>query len=46
MEAHTENGVMGNSYLATKEKGQALAEATTRKLVEILSDERIWGLPV
>ena len=46
MEAHTENGVMGNSYLATKEKGQALAEATTRKLVEILFDERIWGLPV
>lgn len=46
MDAHTENGVMGNSCLATKEKGQALADATTRRLVEILSDESIWNLPV
>ena len=37
---------MTRAYLAFTEKGLALAEATTRKLVEILSDERIWGLPV
>ena len=42
MEAHTVNGVMGNSYAATKEKGEALAAATTEKLVEILSDDTIW----
>ncbi len=46
MEAHTKNGVMGNSYAATKEKGLALAAATTAKLVEVLSDEDIWNQPV
>lgn len=46
MDAHTENGVMGNSYMATKEKGERLAEAATARLVETLSDERLWGLPV
>ena len=46
MEAHTANGVMGNSCAATKEKGIALADATTKKLVEILSDEVIWQMKV
>ena len=46
MEAHTVNGVMGNSCAATKEKGEALAAATTAKLVEILSDEVIWQMKV
>jgi creatinine amidohydrolase len=46
MEAHTINGVMGNSCAATKEKGIALADATTKKLVEILSDEVIWQMKV
>ena len=46
MEAHTFNGVMGNSCAATKEKGVALADATTKKLVEILSDEVIWQMKV
>ncbi len=46
MEAHTANGVMGNSYAATKEKGIALADATTAKLVEVLSDGEIWSQPV
>ena len=46
MEAKTHNGVMGNSWAATKEKGLALAKATTEKLVAMLSDESIWGLPV
>ena len=45
-ETHTENGVMGNSYLATKEKGLKLAEAATKRLSETLSDPRIWNLPV
>ena len=46
MEAKTRNGVMGNSWAATKEKGIALAKATTEKLVAMLSDESIWDLPV
>ncbi len=46
MEAHTKNGVMGNSYAATKEKGLAIAQATTAKLVEVLRDEEIWRQPV
>ena len=46
MEAHTFNGVMGNSCAATREKGEALAAATTAKLVEILSDETIWQMKV
>lgn len=46
MESHTVNGVMGNSCAATKEKGIALADATTKKLVEILSDEVIWQMKV
>ncbi len=46
MEAHTENGVMGNSYAATREKGEALAQVNTCKLAEILSDGEIWKTPV
>ena len=46
MEAHTRNGVMGNSCAATREKGEKLADATTKKLVEILSDQRIWQVQV
>ena len=46
MEAHTVNGVMGNSYAATKEKGEILADVNTKKLVEILSDEVIWQMKV
>ena len=46
MEAHTVNGVMGNSYAATREKGEKLAAATTEKLVEILSDDTIWKMKV
>lgn len=42
MESHTENGVMGNACLATKEKGQALAAEMTRNLVRILSDDCLW----
>jgi creatinine amidohydrolase len=46
MEAHTVNGVMGNSYAATKEKGEAMAKAFTDKLVEALSDDTIWQMEV
>ena len=46
MEAHTVNGVMGNSYAATKEKGEAMAAAFTAKLVDALSDETIWQMKV
>ena len=46
MEAHTVNGVMGNSYAATKEKGEILADVNTKKLVEILSDDAIWQMKV
>ena len=46
MEAHTVNGVMGNSCAATREKGEAMAEATTKKLVEILSDDVLWKMKV
>jgi creatinine amidohydrolase/Fe(II)-dependent formamide hydrolase-like protein len=46
MEAHTANGVMGNSYAATKEKGEAMAAAFEAKLVEALSDETIWQMKV
>ena len=46
MEAHTVNGVMGNSDAATKEKGEAIADVNTKKLVEILSDEIIWQMKV
>lgn len=42
MDAHTDNGVMGNSYLATKEKGEALVAAMTDNLVRILGDDRLW----
>ena len=46
MEAHTVNGVMGNSYAAAREKGEAMAKAFTDKLVEALSDETIWQMKV
>lgn len=46
MESHTENGIMGVSYAATREKGIALADAYCKRLVEVLSDEKLWTIPV
>lgn len=46
MESHTENGVMGNSNRATREKGVALANAATARLAEILADPALWAPPV
>ena len=42
MESHTENGVMGNSYLATKEKGEAMIAEMVQNLTRILSDDCLW----
>ena len=42
METHTENGVMGNSYAATKEKGEALTKRMVEDLAEKLADPSIW----
>ena len=42
MESHTENGVMGNSYLATKEKGEAMIAEMVKNLTTILSDDCLW----
>lgn len=46
MESHTENGIMGASFASTKEKGVALADAYCKRLVEVLSDEKLWTVPV
>ena len=46
METHTENGIMGNAYAATKEKGQKLIEAYSDRVCEILSDKLLWDQPV
>lgn len=42
MEEHTPNGIMGNAYAATKEKGLALVNAYGERITQILSDEKIW----
>lgn len=46
MESHTENGIMGNAYAATKEKGFKLIEAYSDNVTEALSDSRLWEAPV
>ena len=46
MEMHTENGVMGNSYMASKEKGDRMTERFVDGFVKIFSDDRIWNQPV
>lgn len=46
MESHTENGIMGNAYAATKEKGFQLVEAYSDNICRMLSDEHLWELPV
>jgi creatinine amidohydrolase len=43
MESHTENGVMGNSYAATKEKGEKLMAVVVDFLYEALSNEELWN---
>lgn len=42
METTTPNGVMGNSYMATKEKGEKMIAASVKSVADILSDENLW----
>lgn len=46
MESHTENGVMGNSYLATKEKGNSLKMRFAAGMVSLLETADLWKRPV
>ena len=46
MEAHTENGVMGNAYAASVEKGQALVQRMTKDMADVLEDESLWDQKV
>ena len=46
METKTTNGVSGNCSLATREKGEVLADAAVKRLVEVLTDEALWAQPV
>jgi creatinine amidohydrolase len=43
MESHTENGVMGNSYAATKEKGEKLVSVVVDFLYDVLINEELWS---
>lgn len=46
MEMHTPNGVMGNSYAATKEKGEAITARMVKGLADALCEDRLWEQPV
>ena len=42
MESHTENGIMGNSYAATKEKGEIMVRRFVDDLVDVFSNPQVW----
>lgn len=42
METYTENGVMGNPYAATKEKGEKIISIVDKFLYDTLSTEELW----
>lgn len=42
MEWTTENGIEGNTYAATKEKGEKLLEISVRHLTDILCCDQLW----
>lgn len=46
MEAHTENGVMGNAYAATAEKGRQILGREIQGLASLLMDNTLWGRKV
>lgn len=46
MEAHTENGVMGNSYAATAEKGKKILDREIQGMADFLMDDTLWGRKV
>jgi len=41
-ETRTETGILGNSYAATREKGEQLWEAVASHLVQALLDPELW----
>jgi creatinine amidohydrolase len=46
MESHTENGVMGNSCAATKEKGEMIVARYVKAMADILEDDKLWNQKV
>lgn len=42
MEMHTPNGVMGNSYAATLEKGEKMVARFTKGMADALCEDRLW----
>ena len=42
MEQHTPNGVKGNSYLATPEKGKKMVERFVKGMADTLSNPEVW----
>lgn len=46
MEMHTENGVMGNSYLASFEKGKNMVQRMVKGMADTLCDDRLWSQKV
>lgn len=46
MEAHTENGIMGDATTSSKEKGLALVNAYADTIAQALADGVLWNTPV
>lgn len=46
MESHTQNGVMGNSYAATKEKGEAVVARYIKAMADVLEQDTLWDAKV
>ncbi len=46
MESHTANGVMGNSYAATKEKGEKAIKCFVNTITDVLADDTLWAVRV
>ena len=42
MEYTTENGVEGNTYAASKEKGEKMIDISVNSIAEILCDNKLW----
>ena len=42
MQQHSKNGVMGNAYMASVEKGERLAERFVTGMADILSNPALW----
>ncbi len=46
MESHTENGVSGNAYAATKKKGEKVVVRYVKAMADILEDDNLWDQKV